>query len=198
MDKHLFKKIALAALALAGVVFAVVFFVNKTYIRDYAMTLSNLPSVLPYSTPFVTPTSGIETATQISPDGKVTLTMTKTLNGGLSNYTFSSSGITMATRTGLTSDSYQIPFNTWAPDDKSFFVKENNNGQLSYFAYPTGDNVADIFKQKFPNYVLTDITGWAAPTLLILNTNNADGTVGPSYWFDTASKGFTLLSTRFN
>lgn len=198
MDKRQFEKIALVALIFAGIVFAAVFFINKTYTRDYAMSLSNLPSILPYSTPFIKPESGLETATQISPDGKVTLTMTKALDGSLSTYTFSAGGVTLATRNAPVGDSYQIPFNTWSPDDKSFFVKENNNGQINYFVYPGGINVSDIFKANLPNYVLTDATGWAAPTLLILNTNNTDGAEGPSYWFDITYKEFTLLSRRFN
>ena len=56
----------------------------------------------------------------------------------------------------------------------------------------------ELFAQKYADYKITDVTGWAAPTLLVVNTDKLDGTVGPSFWFDVASLSFTRLSTRFN
>ncbi len=142
-----------------------------------------------------------------SPDNKSTLTMKKETIKTSVTYTFTTENI-IYTKTTTTSDNFSIPFNTWSPDNKYIFLKETDEQTNSFLAlnasgvpFKNGSqfiNVSDVFKEKLKEFVLKDVTGWAAPTLLILNTNKADGSEGPSFWFDIPSQTFTLLSTRFN
>ena len=96
-----------------------------------------------------------------------------------------------------------LPFNSFSPDDSYVFIKETTGSKNNYYALSTTTlntqpaNISDLFSQKYPNYTLSAVTGWASPTLLILNTNT-DQNVMLSLWFDLTSQGFIPLATRFN
>ena len=135
-------------------------------------------------------------ASQISPDGKRTLTMKVTTSGDLTTYSFTDGDTVLFTKTVSKDSQMSIPFNTWSPDDKNFFVKETHSGVTNYYAVPGEENVADLFREKYPTATLQEITGWADRTLLVLNVN-IDGKDG-SFWYDLASKSFIRLSNRFN
>jgi hypothetical protein len=87
-------------------------------------------------------------------------------------------------------------------------LKETNSAQTSYFVLTTSGapvtkdaqtlDILSLFTAKYPNYTITDATGWAGPTLVVINTNKSDGGIGPSFWFDAGSQSFIQLSTRFN
>ncbi|SRR5258708_33305241 len=139
-----------------------------------------------------------EITSQESPDGKEILTIRKLTNAGNTTYTVSSSSGIDFTKQLPKNITMSIPFNTWSTDGKTVFVKEDLGSTVNWYVYPENINVTDYFNQKLPNYKLTEITGWAADNLLILNTNKADGTEGFSYWFDTGSHNFVQLSQRFN
>src|SRR5258708_5219987 len=142
-----------------------------------------------------------------SPDGKATLTMRTTIDKNLITYAFNTNNL-IYVKTTTKNDIFSIPFNTWSPDKNYVFVKENNTGVINFLvlnasgiAFRNGSqfiNVNEIFNEKLPNYLLQDATGWASGTLLIVNTNNKDGSTGPSFWFDVPSQTFILLSIRFN
>ena len=151
----------------------------------------------------------------LSPDGKFDLTMKDETNQNSQIYTFSvtdtSSGLVkeLFTKTTALDDVLSAPLNAFSPDDKFIFLKEANNGAADYYVlnasgalFSDGSQTRDIsapFATKYSsNYVVSDITGWAAPTLVVINTNKVDGNIGPSFWFDVPSKSFIPLSTRFN
>jgi hypothetical protein len=50
--------------------------------------------------------------------------------------------------------------------------------------------ISELFYAKYSEYKITDITGWAAPNLLIVNTDDVNSEEGPSFWFDVSSKTF--------
>ena len=99
-----------------------------------------------------------------------------------------------------------IPFNTWSPDNKYFFVKQSEN-KIDHFLLfkASGEKFEDQAFLDITNYyleeeiahTLVDVTGWAAAGLLIVTTKQADQTQGPSYWFDLSNQSFIPLFTRF-
>lgn len=129
-----------------------------------------------------------------SPDGKAKLTMKKIASNNLVNYTFNTDK-SIFTKTLASSNTLSIPFNTWSPDNKYVFLKENLGKEINYYVLSAAGkeltNISSLFRQKYPDYKLVEITGWAAPSLLILNT------LGPSLWFDVTNQAFTLLSIKF-
>ena len=96
----------------------------------------------------------------------------------------------------------------FSSDDKYLFLKETTGNQITYFVLTASGlpvtkdaqtvDFSSLFTAKYPDYVITDATGWAAPTLVVINTNKTDGKVGPSFWFDVQTKSFIQLSERFN
>lgn len=177
-------------LILGFVVFALVFAFIFLRQSQNSNTLTNVE--LPTNVSAQEPTNS-----QGSPDGKETLTMTSTKGADSTTYNFVSDNISY-TRIVNNQTVVSIPFNTWSTNDKYAFIKEAGQTQTNYWVLPMGINLTDYFNQKLPNYQLTDVTGWAADNLLIVNTNKSDGSIGPSFWFDTNTKSFIQLSTRFN
>lgn len=161
--------------------------------------------------PSVNPILKIETASQTTPDGTKKLTMKKTYNSdGTSTFIFAvmdGSGeneYNIYTIKVEASENFSIPFNTWSPDNKYVFIQKNDTGAWVFKANGqpiTTDqaylDVGDLFMAKIKNVVLKEVTGWASPTLLIVNTVKEDTTKGPSYWFEVPSKAIMVLSSRF-
>jgi hypothetical protein len=154
-----------------------------------------------------------ETTNNYSPDGAKILTMKKQQTQSFTNYTFSisnkddSSGQIIFEKKEYDRYEISIPFNTWSPDNTYIFLKETNPVTNNYFlvstsgqTFPDGSkyiNIHDLFVQKLSQYELIDITGWAAPGLLIVNTKIAAGEQGYSFWFEVPSLSFIQLSTYF-
>jgi hypothetical protein len=101
-----------------------------------------------------------------------------------------------------------IPFNTWSPDNRYFFVEETSeSGQprVKVFAalgeaFADGSqflNMTDIFDNYQTGNIFDEATGWAANGLIIVNTKLSDQTQGSSYWFTVPSGTFIALTTRF-
>lgn len=143
---------------------------------------------------------------QPSPDGAYKLIMsTSSTISGINEYTFAtmdSAGVkrNQVYKTSLQTDTFSLPFNAWSPDNKYFFIQKNTGEALVFTQ--TGDmltpteryfNVKDIFSQtdRQDRYALA--TGWASPTLLIVNTTTQDGAKGNSYWFEVPSKAIIQL-----
>jgi len=102
------------------------------------------------------------------------------------------------------SEGMSIPFNTWSPDDKYVFIQKNNGDALVFSA--TGEDISegqkyigikDIFNGTERADYYHETTGWASPTLLIVNTVRADNKKGSSYWFEIPSKAIIQLSSQF-
>lgn len=161
--------------------------------------------------PVSPPIKQTETASQISPDGSMNLVMQSTRNNdGTRLYTFS----TVNTSTNISqqiyvatlpsSDTMSIPFNTWSPDDKYVFFQKGGHDVLVLLA--SGEpmtsseqyyNVENLFNSPNRTDKYNETTGWASPTLLIVNTVKPDNSKGSSYWFEVPSKAVIQLYSVF-
>lgn len=173
------------------------------------------PIVAENKTPIITPVINlvvkIDTAEQISPDGAKKLVMKTTHNAnGTLTYEFTTVDTTTnnqqplytATLTG--SESISIPFNTWSPDNKYVFIQKDGNRALVFKA--SGGqivtdqmylDVLDTFTTKGIKDTPAETTGWASPTLLIVNTTTTDNTKGSSYWFEVPTQAIIQLASQF-
>lgn len=163
----------------------------------------------------ITPTSNpilkIDSASQISPDGEKMLIMKTTHNiDGTLTYIVSVSDGSGANEKQLYatkvkgSENMSVPFNAWSPDNKYLFIHKNANDALVFRT--TGEpiassqayfDVADLFSQRNSKDTFKEATGWASPTLLIVNTVREDNTKGSSYWFEVPSKAIIQLASEF-
>jgi hypothetical protein len=194
----------------AAISILLVFYLRGYKMQNFVFTpIMPVPSVIPTPTPFE-PT----TTTSESPDGKFTLTMKEQKHASGTTYTFTTSELNTKTDKEIFSTTIEppkrisIPFNTWSSDDAYIFLKETNATDSAYFVL-TADgnplkpniqtvNITEAFYKRYTDYQITDITGWAGPTLIVLNTDKKTGGTGPSFWFDVPSQSFIKLSTRFN
>ena len=205
MGKHLFKILILFAVIAFGVI-------AVTAVRSRSQKPGDLPEFLA-----APETSSVPLAPNVSkvgsPDGKMTLEMTEKKDGAQTTYIVNISGEDGVSRTvfNKTYDSgwsVSIPYNTFSPDNKRIFLKISGPTTVSYIVVNSSgeeigkDNqtveIVGRFEAKEPNYKITDVTGWAAPALMIINTDKNDGSIGPSFWFDLSNMSFVPLSTRFN
>ncbi len=156
--------------------------------------------------------NGTESTEVVAPDGKLTLTM-KLTKTQTPTYTLSvTDNVTGSQKEIFSKPSsgnvLSIPFNTFSPDDKYVFLKEETGSTASYFVLsssgtPFGEGVATLdisspFVAKYTNYKITDVTGWGGTGLVVVNTDKTDGTVGPSFWYSVSGHSFIQLSNRFN
>jgi len=101
----------------------------------------------------------------------------------------------------------EIPYNTWSPDNIYVFLKEKNLTVDDYLVFQSSGalfsnglsyvSIQDLFKINVPNYTIEDVTGWAAPNLLIVNTKANESDQKVSFWFDVPSQSFIQLGTYF-
>lgn len=100
-----------------------------------------------------------------------------------------------------------LPYNTWSPDNKYFFIQEKTSvsNEIMVFKakgepFDSGDTYLDLtglFRDKATGNNFSEATGWASETLIIVNTTTQDSVKGPSYWFEVPSKAIIQLSTVF-
>lgn len=102
-----------------------------------------------------------------------------------------------------------LPFNTWSPDNKYFFIQEQTTtgmvtGILALQAtgkpFANGQpylDVTNVFINRNTGYTLREATGWASETLIIINSVTPENKKGPSYWFEVPSTAIIQLSTDF-
>ena len=155
-------------------------------------------------------------ASQISSDGTKQVIMKTTYNkNNTQTYNFSTADGSGANEQAIISrvlDSTKtmtIPFNTWSPDNKYFFVQEqikegSASGIMAFKAlgepFNSGEkyfDVTDLFMKRNTGNNFSEATGWASETLIIINTTAPNNTKGPSYWFEVPSKAIIQLSTEF-
>ena len=205
MDKRLFKFLILFIVVGLGVIGIIT-------LKSRNQKPKDLPELL--AAPVASPTSSTSNVTKIgSPDGQKTLEMTEKKEGEQTTYTVSVSGVNgvsnvVFNKTYGAGWSISIPYNAFSPDNKYIFLKVSGKGSTGYVvvnstgsAINQSNQTVEIigqFEAKEPNYKITDVTGWAAPTLIVINTNKSDGSIGPSFWFDLSDLSFISLSTRFN
>jgi hypothetical protein len=150
----------------------------------------------------------------VSPDGKWALKMSEEKGENDTTYIFwilnlvKSSQKEIFRKTVPSGSALTIPQNTFSPDDKYVFIKENSAGDVHYLVLsasgaplakgiPTME-ISGLFAAKYPDYKITDVTGWGGQSLIVINTDKNDGGQGPSFWFDVGSGSFIQLGTRFN
>ncbi len=199
-----------------GIVFF--YFRSSTQRTEYVTeATSQQPTVSPL--PVITQLTQATETSWPSPDGKVFLKMTtKPETSSEIRYSFfvsktaTESGQLVFEQTNPTNTFFSIPFNTWSPDNKLFFIQEHHpdlvrnlvfkaSGQPFASDAPFLDVNAE-FENKKSGFVFGEVTGWAAPTLLIVNTKSVDDktsevSVGASFWFETSRKSLTRLSSTF-
>lgn len=187
-----------------GVVGVVFWFSTKTVLSPIRQ------SYLPSEPPSPTPNPKIGTLSQISPDGKKTIELTvKEISPGNLNYLINVND-NMDNTSSLIHSSHlesevevMIPFNTWSPDNKRFFIVEKQPLATNFLLFQADGSVNSVqitaeYEQAEIPYILSDITGWASPTLLIVRTDEREtGEPGPSYWYETSSRKFIRLSSNF-
>lgn len=157
------------------------------------------------------PVLKVDTVSEMSPDGTKKLTMKTTHNpDGTLAYLFTSSDQLGANEAQVYTtrlkppQSISIPFNAWSPDNRYLFIQKENGDALVFKA--TGEeivpgqkyfDVGDLFLASSKKDIYQETTGWASPTLLIVNTTTQNNTKGSSYWFEVPSKAIIQLASEF-
>lgn len=142
----------------------------------------------------------LESSEQISPDGTHTVKLKK--SGRETEILVNEQRVE-----SMRDRELAIPFNTWSPDNKYFFLKEKRESGDEYLVYsatgkafPSGEDslsLADLFVKAYPENTVVEVTGWAAPTLIVVNAKSANEAM-MSFWFDVQAHKFIRLSTYFN
>lgn len=142
-------------------------------------------------------------------DGIATLILERTINKNDQTqiYSFKTADASspIFTKTVSLSTSMALPANSWSPGNKYVFIEEKNEqGERNYLVLKASGepvakdqpyyNVGALFTAKKIKYILSEATGWASPTLLILTTKKDQENSGPSFWFEIPSKAFLQLS----
>lgn len=155
----------------------------------------------------IAPTPTIQNSEVHSSDGEINLIMqAQKQNDGSTSYLFFTSDIAgrnkklIFEKTVGEDASMEMSQNSWSPENKYVFLRENEPSSFSIFVFKaSGENFADgqqyldvtsLFAQHKIKYLLNDVTGWDSPTLLHVITS------GPSYWFDVTTKTFLQLARR--
>ncbi len=99
-----------------------------------------------------------------------------------------------------------IPYNTWSPDNKYFFIRENTSAGTEIMVFnakgepfASGETYLDLtglFRKQEAGNNFSEATGWASETLIIVNAATKDNTK-ISYWFEVPDKAVMQLSTVF-
>lgn len=166
------------------------------------------PTTKPTSVP--TPITGSEIME--SPDGTVTLKVERLEQSESTQYTISTSPTSDQSKYTVYStnefDNLTIPYNTWSPDNKYFFLKEIAQLQSNYYVFSAirGENlggylylsIQELFAEKVTGYTITDVTGWASPNLIIVNAQSDESGNKVSYWFNVTNQSFIRLSSYFH
>lgn len=186
------------------------YFLSKFDKLNKTVKISSTPT--PTSVPL---SPQVKEARYPSSDGKKILIVKSTKNTqDTTTYTFSVtaqatlSGQMLFKKSIKTPVTLTVPFNAWSPDNQYFFIQEHRGSKVDTFVYkssgqvfPDGEssrNVNMLFAEKETKFLLKEVTGWAAPTLLLVNTKNIDSEKdGPSFWFDVTKNSVTRLSTNF-
>lgn len=155
----------------------------------------------------IAPTPTVKNTEVHSADGEMNLIMqTQKQSDDSTTYSFFTSDITgnnkkvIFEKTVGAGVSMEMLQNSWSPDNKYVFLRENKPDSFNIFVFKaSGENFADgqqyldvisLFIQHKVRYLLSDVTGWDSPTLLHVVTS------GPSYWFDITTGAFLQLARR--
>ena len=179
---------------------------------ELSLTIPGVPTAVP-PTETPTPTEifvpSEKTDSQISPDGTKTVTVkTEKNRDKTQTVTVSTNDNESAFFTKIiqADESIILPFNTWDPQDKYFFLQEKGpNGQTIMVFKGNGEafadgspylNLSDAYTAKTAGNPY-EVTGWAGYNVIVLNTTLDDGSQGQSYWYEVPSGAIIPLSTKF-
>ncbi len=150
-------------------------------------------------------------SSQISPDGNFILTMKTTPLDDKTEYSFSFKSKNDPSEKELfvtnrnNNQKFSLPFNAWSPDNKYIFIQENIGSKAKYYVLSISpdknsnpENIFDLFTQIHSDFIPTEITGWAAPNLLIINSINTNNHGKTSFWYNVTNQNFTQLYTVFD
>lgn len=208
----------LIILASAIGLFAAFYLRSPRHFQNVNVT-APLPNFIAADSPTPTPTPvpfapKISTTSWLASDGNEKITMKTTVSPQVSStYAFTVTNINTQTDTPLFVEtipgisSMSIPFNAFSSDDSYLFIKQTLNNQNHYLVFKTSGepfsdgkiyfDVTPLFANFTSSLTLSDVTGWASPTLLIINTKKPDGGIGTSYWLDVTTRGIIPLATLF-
>lgn len=189
-----------------------IFLTQQSYKID-SRVFSALPDFLT-PTPTIIPPKPIQTTSMDSPDGtKILIMESQERADAISYYLFTSNKIESTrqfifSKVENFSHSLSIPYNTWSPDNTYIFLKESTPTINNYYVFSSSgnsfsdgsqfSNIQALFNQHTSDYTILDVTGWAAPNLLIVNTKANKTDTKVSFWFDVVSQSFIQLGTYFN
>lgn len=203
-------------LASAMVLFAVYSFKKPQQNKVQAPINSPLPTFILQPTATPTPIPFVPTTTTTSwgsSDGKESVVMDKTINKDTTvSYTFAVKNTSTNTSqtffhdTVASSSSFTIPFNTFSPDNNYLFLTETIDGTVHYMVFKlSGQDFANgnvylditpLFASYTSSDTFTEVTGWADPTLLVVNAKTSSGSLR-SFWFDVTTTSFIPLAHTF-
>jgi hypothetical protein len=207
---HFFLYFLAVGLAVA---ICVIFFTSFRKVSEVSaptLVSADMPKKLPQEEP------GKDEIVDIpSPDGKYALQMRNGHEtGGTILQTFyitsleNETPIKIFSNLSPSDNLISVPYNTFSPTNKYVILKYKKSSENKYMVLRTDGKdiltdstpveITERFNEKFPDYAITDITGWGGYTVIVVNTNTKDGKTGPSWWFDMSNLSFIRLSTRFN
>ncbi len=188
---------------------SIVFLMKRNVIIGSHVSASNPEDPVPT----IIVSKPIENEHMDSPDGEKTLSMDRQPIGDNAAYSFfTSENPDLSKRLIFTkempaNEMMSIPYNAWTPDNEYVFLKESTENQNNYYVvhnqgntFSDGSLYIDIqtkFKDQIADFTIVDVTGWAAPNLLIVNAQNNQEDTLVSFWFDMPSQTFIRLGTYF-
>lgn len=159
--------------------------------------------------PVITPIETATTNSMDSPDGSKTLTIEKKDKLYTIFVTSNSDGkkTQIFRKEKINSSQLEIPYNAWSPDNIYFFLIEKNAAVDNYLVFQSSGElffnnlpyllIQEPFKINVPNFTIEEVTGWAAPNLIIVNAEQNDSNDKVSFWFEVPSQAFIQLGTYF-
>jgi hypothetical protein len=187
-----------------------VVYVKQQPVRFYssaAAPVASAPTITPTPTVSFQPTTA--TTSQISSDGTHKVNLKTIHNQDLTNtYEVSAdNGTTIYTKTLGADETVTIPFNTWEPQNRFFFIQENlsDGPKVLVFnadgsAFGSGEpylDLTDAYTKLGSNDTYDAATGWAGYNIIVINTKASDGTQGTSYWYELPYGSLIPLATKF-
>ncbi len=182
------------------------------YTLSLPKAVTQIPTIQP---PIIKASQDIKIQNNEQPSGDGLVKLTESIkrdSNGDSTYTFkvvdnqTGSIKTIFDSTENSTVSYNIPDNTWSPDDKQFFIRKTVSGNETYLVFK-GDgaiyansnhflDVGDYWSKTKYTLTMNGITGWASNDLLVLLTTQSNGSAGPSFWFVISSHSFLQLASH--
>lgn len=188
-----------------------------TYVKSQPTQFqSNADFSLQTTQPTITPTPTVTfeptttTTSQISSDGTHQVVLKTTTNQDQSKtYEVSTSndGPVIYTKTLDPTENISLPFNSWEPQNRYFYIQENLDSGPNVLVFNAdgsafGDgqpyrDLTDAYTNYGSSYTYDAATGWAGYDVLVINTKASDGTQGTSYWYELPYGSIIPLATKF-